>query len=271
LTRTLSHQRHISSQALSTEIFRDPKSAKRVQSCSANLINSWSQDDDFPRLNGVPEVVITGRANSGKSSLFNAVLGRKDLINTSSKPGRTRCLDFFSVGPAPGKVILVDAPGYGNRGRPEWGRLFDAYIQKRQELRRIYITFNAKHSVNRLDEEMLSHLSRTLFQALSSSWALSMANGSPRLPRITQIQPVITKADYLSENAQAVVDRLLRDVHNTVKRSLDDTGTGTLGVSSDELAKLMCLPPMLTSVRMNPPFGIEKIRKNIVDACNSPV
>lgn len=138
-------------------------------------------------------------------------------------------------------------------------------------LRRIYITFNAKHSVNRLDEEMLSHLSRTLFQGLSSSWALSMENGNPRLPRITQIQPVITKADYLSEDAQAVVDRLLDDVHNTVKRSLDDTGTGTLGIPSDELAKLMCLPPMLTSVRMNPPFGIEKIRKNIVDACNSPV
>ncbi|KIK62491.1 hypothetical protein GYMLUDRAFT_84418 [Collybiopsis luxurians FD-317 M1] len=218
--------------------------------------------------------ILKGRANSGKSSLFNAVLGRKDLIKTSSKAGHTKRLDFFRVGPAPGKIILVDSPGYGDRGRPEWGTLFDSYVQKRKELRRIYITFNAKHTINDKDEAMLAHLSATLLQSLSSSWASSLQSGTPKLPRITQIQPVITKADTLPQNtseARAIVDRLKSNIHDALRRSLEDSEMGHIGITANELAQLMCLSPLVSSVRLNPPFGIEKIRRNIVEACNSQV
>lgn len=50
-----------------------------------------------------------------------------------SHQGRTRELNFFRVGAEPGKLILVDAPGYGARGRPQWGDMFDKYIETRKE------------------------------------------------------------------------------------------------------------------------------------------
>ncbi|KAJ3744125.1 P-loop containing nucleoside triphosphate hydrolase protein [Lentinula detonsa] len=268
----ISTKRHSSSTTL--DIFRNVRSAEQVHSFNAAQLKAaddQTQGDVFPWLKGLPEVIITGRANSGKSSLFNAVLGRKDLIKTSSKAGKTRRLDFFRVGDAPGKLILVDSPGYGDRGRPEWGLLFDSYVQKRKELRRVYITFNARHPINVRDQQMLAHLSRTLFEALSTSWASSLESGNPRLPRITQIQPVITKADHLpasTTEAQLVVDRLKKEVHNAVRDALEGSETGRIGVSSVELAKLMCLSPLVTTLKMNPPFGIENVRKNIVEACS---
>ncbi|KAG1797907.1 uncharacterized protein BJ212DRAFT_1581989 [Suillus subaureus] len=84
-------------------------------------------------LGGLPEVVVTGRANVGKSSLLNAVIGRRDLLFTSKKAGRTQTLNFFRVGSPPGRLVVVDSPGYGARGRPEWGALFNHYLETRKQ------------------------------------------------------------------------------------------------------------------------------------------
>ncbi|KAF8906104.1 P-loop containing nucleoside triphosphate hydrolase protein, partial [Mucidula mucida] len=175
-----------------------------------------------------------GRANSGKSSLFNAVLGRTDLLHTSSKPGRTRQLNFFRVGPKGGKIILVDAPGYGRRGRAEWGDLFEEYILTRLQLRRIYITFNGKHDLNQYDSQLLQHLSANIISS----------EGQQRYT----MQAVITKADELTKlkGAQSMVESLRKQIWE---------------------AAPLCLPPIVTSAKMVPPFGIEELRTNIVEAC----
>jgi len=79
---------------------------------------------------------------------------------SSSKPGRTQALNFFGVRSRSGheKVILVDSPGYGNRGRPEWGMLFDHYIQTRKELRCTYILIHGHHGLTEDDRFMLRFL-----------------------------------------------------------------------------------------------------------------
>ncbi|KAJ2917099.1 hypothetical protein MD484_g3309, partial [Candolleomyces efflorescens] len=173
------------------------------------------------------------RANVGKSTLFNAVLGRKSLLHTSSKAGRTRELNFYRVGKEPGKLVMVDAPGYGARGKREWGELFDGYLETRKQLKRVYILFNAKHGLNETDSLMLQHLSQYL---------MSKDGKQP-----FTLQSVITKVDLVPSNQiAATVEKMKKDIF---------------------AAAPLCLPPLLTSCEMDPPFGIDKVRKNIAEAC----
>ena len=93
------------------------------------------------KISPTPEVAFLGRSNVGKSSLLNAVMGQK-ICHTSSKPGRTRTMNFFSVGGEdgagnPGKLTLLDMPGYGSGSRAEWGGEIIKYLVGRRQYVRI--------------------------------------------------------------------------------------------------------------------------------------
>ncbi len=85
----------------------------------------------------VPEVAFLGRSNVGKSSLLNSLMGR-NICHTSSKAGRTRTMNFFAVGGAdqagnPGKLVVLDMPGYGHGSREEWGLEIMKYLVGRKQ------------------------------------------------------------------------------------------------------------------------------------------
>ncbi|KAG7088206.1 hypothetical protein E1B28_012223 [Marasmius oreades] len=228
--------------------------------------------DYFPKLGGLPEVIVTGRANSGKSTLFNAVLGRKNLIETSKKAGHTRSLDFFRVG-NPGKLLLVDAPGYGQRGRPEWGALFDDYVKTRRQLKRILITFNVKNGINSFDAQMIQMLCRNVvddFTARLTSDPLGPSQSPTPRRSSVQIQPILTKADCLPTNhaeAQKVIDEIKFDIRQAVDQGIRGAlGGGEITVVG-EISRLMCLTPILTSSIMSPSFGIDGVRRSILEGC----
>jgi GTP-binding protein len=111
----------------------------------------------------LPEVAFIGRSNVGKSSLVNALTGRKALARTSNTPGRTQELNFFDLG---GRLMLVDLPGYGFAKAPKpaveaWTRLIRQYLQGRPNLTRVNLLIDARHGIKPPDEDFMTMLDRS--------------------------------------------------------------------------------------------------------------
>lgn len=117
--------------------------------------------DALPPAN-LPEIAFAGRSNVGKSSLINALTGRKALARASAEPGRTRELNFFLLGEI---LRLVDLPGYGYARAPKgeiarWTALMRDFLRGRPSLARVILLIDARHGVKPADEEVMAALDR---------------------------------------------------------------------------------------------------------------
>ncbi len=120
---------------------------------------------------GPPEIAFAGRSNVGKSSLINALLGRKGLARTSNTPGRTQELNFFVPDGYGGEttalppIALVDMPGYGYAKAPKdqvdaWTRLVFSYLRGRVSLKRVFLLVDARHGIKPNDAEVMGLLDK---------------------------------------------------------------------------------------------------------------
>ncbi|WP_136163087.1 ribosome biogenesis GTP-binding protein YihA/YsxC [Sphingomonas flavalba] len=110
----------------------------------------------------VPEVAFAGRSNVGKSSLLNALTGRKAIARTSNTPGRTQELNFFDVG-EPLALRLVDMPGYGFAKAPKdvvrrWRGLIGDFLRGRAVLKRTLVLVDSRHGLKDVDRELMAML-----------------------------------------------------------------------------------------------------------------
>lgn len=151
-------------------------------------------------MDGLPpadriEVCFAGRSNVGKSTLINAVTGRKALARASNTPGRTQEINFFTVGDS---HYIVDLPGYGFANAPikvveKWQRLLKAYLAGRQTLRRAFVLIDARHGIKKVDEEILDLLDTSA----------------------VPFQVVLTKADKVKANDR---DKVLAQVRGALEK-----------------------------------------------------
>ena len=144
-----------------------------------SFFKSATLPEQFPPADR-PEIAFAGRSNVGKSSLINRLVNSRKLARTSSSPGRTRSINFFSVGKT---LYLTDLPGYGYAGVPlhirrDWKKLVETYLKKRSNLKAVVVIIDIRRKLSEGDLDLLNWL------------------------KVFQIKPIIvlTKIDKLSKS-----------------------------------------------------------------------
>ena len=169
---------------------------RRFFAKSCDFLVAAAQPEHFDAVEpDLPEVAFWGRSNVGKSSLINAITGRRGLARASNTPGRTQQIVFFNMGEG---LLFADLPGYGHAKAPKeeikkWNAFIRYYLKTRARLRCVLLLIDARHGLKANDEEMMDFLDR---MAVSYQIVLTKADqvrGSDPSATLAQVRERIKK------------------------------------------------------------------------------
>ncbi len=125
----------------------------------ADIIATAVKAEQYPQTT-LPEIALAGRSNVGKSSFINRMLNRKNLARTSSSPGKTQTLNFYSVNE---QMLFVDVPGYGyakvsHSLRDSWGKMIERYLLQREQMVAVLLLVDIRHEPTQNDQVMYDWL-----------------------------------------------------------------------------------------------------------------
>jgi GTP-binding protein len=185
------------------------ESGRKLFAVDWDFIAAASSLELLPKMRGV-EIAFAGRSNVGKSSLINALTGRRALARISHTPGRTQERIFFA---GPSSLVLVDMPGYGYAAAAKtkvkaWTALIHAFLKGRATLARVYLLIDARHGLKPIDDEVFAALDEA---AVNYQIVLTKADQVPEAELTARL--AATQA-ALAKHAAAYPDVLVTSAHD---------------------------------------------------------
>lgn len=203
------------------------EAARKLFAQSCECLLAAAVPEQFPDT-PLPEVAFIGRSNVGKSSLINALTGRKSLARASNTPGRTQQIVFFNLNQ---KLMIVDLPGYGHAEAPagaskQWNSLTRHYLKNRPNLRLVCLLIDSRHGAKDNDISMMDFLD-------------SVA---------VNYQVVLTKADQIPDKEKEQKTKQANDI----LKEHPAARTSALLTSANKVAGISELQMLLAEMATNP-------------------
>ena len=191
----------------------------------ANLDIIATRRSQYP-TEGKPEFLLVGKSNVGKSSFINAILSRKNLAYTSSRPGKTQTLNFYGVNDS---FYLIHVPGYGyaavdKKTQAKFGMMIEEYLEKREELKRVFMLIDYRHKPSEDDLLMYNFLK---YYNLPVTVVATKADKVPGSQKQKNLKVILDTMDLVigddlvvfSSNTKLGVKEVLKKIEDLVSES----------------------------------------------------